>query len=82
MDLCQERRGIYLGMEYIEENLKVPFSFAPAHCNKQRGASVAVLGAILYAQGKAEDAADHRPEYLRLSQAERERQEKERDFRI
>ena len=49
---------------------------------KQRGASVAVLGAILYAQGKAEDAADHKPEYLRLSQAERERKEKERDFRI
>ena len=20
MDLCQERRGVYLGMEYIEEN--------------------------------------------------------------
>ena len=31
---------------------------------------------------KEEDAAVHRPEYLRLSQAERERQEKERDFRI
>ena len=23
MDLCQERRGIYLGMEYIEENRAV-----------------------------------------------------------
>ena len=74
--------GVPVFREYIEENLKVPFSFAPAHCNKQRGASVAVLGAILYEQGKAEDAADHKPEYLRLSQAERERQEKERDFRI
>ena len=58
--------GVPVFREYIEENLKVPFSFAPAHCNKQRGASVAVLGAILYAQGKAEDAADHKPEYLRL----------------
>ena len=33
-------------------------------------------------QGKAEDAAAHKPDYLRLSQAERERQEKARDFRI
>ena len=33
-------------------------------------------------RGKAEDAAAHKPDYLRLSQAERERQEKARDFRI
>lgn len=65
-----------------ERNLQVPYLFAPAHCNKQRAACVAVLGGILYRQGKAEDAAAHKPDYLRLSQAERERQEKARDFRI
>ncbi|MGB5095258.1 MAG: tRNA (adenosine(37)-N6)-threonylcarbamoyltransferase complex dimerization subunit type 1 TsaB, partial [Agathobacter rectalis] len=51
-------------------------------CNKQRASAVACLGQVLYEQGRAENAADHKPEYLRLSQAERERQEKERDFRI
>ena len=51
-------------------------------CNKQRASAVACLGQVLYKQGKAENAADHKPEYLRLSQAERERKEKERDFRI
>ena len=68
--------------EYIEQNCTVPYMFAPLHCNRQRAASVAALGEILYEQGKAEDAAEHKPDYLRLSQAERERKEKERDFRI
>jgi tRNA A37 threonylcarbamoyladenosine modification protein TsaB len=41
-------------------------------------ASVASLGAIYYAQGKTVTAAEHEPEYLRKSQAEREREEQER----
>lgn len=82
------RKTVFLGdgvpvfEDYLKEHLTVPYLFAPAHSNKQRAASVAGLGRILYEQGKAEDAAEHKPEYLRLSQAERERQEKERDFRI
>jgi tRNA threonylcarbamoyladenosine biosynthesis protein TsaB len=74
--------GVPVFTDYLKEHLQVPYTFAPAHNNKQRAASVAVLGGILYAQGGAEAAADHKPDYLRLSQAERERQEKERDFRI
>ena len=74
--------GVPVFAEYLAEHLTVPYAFAPAHCNKQRAASVAALGEILYAEGKFETAADHKPEYLRLSQAERERGEKERDFRI
>ncbi|MCI7106843.1 MAG: tRNA (adenosine(37)-N6)-threonylcarbamoyltransferase complex dimerization subunit type 1 TsaB [Lachnospiraceae bacterium] len=74
--------GVPVFADYLKQHLTVPYLLAPAHCNKQRAASVAVLGEILFAQGKEEDAAVHRPEYLRLSQAERERQEKERDFRI
>lgn len=74
--------GVPVFSPYIKEHLTVPYLFAPASCNKQRAASVATLGGILYAQGKVEDAAEHKPDYLRLSQAERERQEKARDFRI
>ena len=83
-----ERKVIFLGdgvpvfKEYLREHLTVPFGFAPAHCNKQRAACVAVLAGILFQNGKAEDAKAHAPVYLRLSQAERERKEKERDFRI
>jgi tRNA threonylcarbamoyladenosine biosynthesis protein TsaB len=83
-----DREVIFLGdgadafAEYIRENCTVPFHFAPAHMNKQKASSVAALGKKLYEQGCFETAAEHRPDYLRLSQAERERQEKERDFRI
>ena len=82
------RKTIFLGdgidvfKEYIAEHITVPYTFAPAMSNKQRAASVAVLGGRLYEEGKAEAAADHKPDYLRLSQAERERQEKERDFKV
>lgn len=61
----------------IAEKCTVPYSFAPAHCNRQSAASVAALGAVYYAQGKTVTAAEHEPEYLRLSQAERERAEKD-----
>ena len=44
-------------------------------CNRQRAASVAALGACLYAKGVYQTAAEHAPEYLRQSQAERERNE-------
>ena len=74
--------GIDVYAEEIKEHCKVPFSFAPAGMNKQRAASVALLGKELYEKGKTVSAAEHAPDYLRLSQAERERKEKERDFRI
>ena len=44
--------------------------------SKQSAAAVAVLGYIYFNQGKAEDAAEHKPIYLRKSQAEREREER------
>lgn len=65
--------GVPVYRELLAENLKVEFSFAPAHINRQRAGAVAVLGGIYYQQGKTETAAEHGPDYLRLSQAERER---------
>ncbi|MBQ8663865.1 MAG: tRNA (adenosine(37)-N6)-threonylcarbamoyltransferase complex dimerization subunit type 1 TsaB [Eubacterium sp.] len=70
--------GVAVFKAYIAENCTVPYSFAPAHMNKQRAAAVAALGLVYAAEGKMESAADHRPDYLRLSQAEREQAEKER----
>lgn len=69
--------GVTVFESYIRENCKVPFSFAPAHVNKQRAGAVAVLGEIYYTGGKTETAEEHKPDYLRLSQAERERLEGE-----
>lgn len=65
--------GVPVFNDYIQENCKVPFSFAPAHMNKQRGAAVAALAFLYVQEGKVQTAAGHRPDYLRLSQAERER---------
>lgn len=70
--------GVPVYRQVLEECLNVPHSFAPAHMNRQRAASVAALGLVLARQGKFETADEHRPEYLRLSQAERERAEAER----
>ena len=61
----------------IREQMVQPFDFAPANDNRQRAASVAALGAVYYTAGKFETAAEHKPDYLRKSQAEREREEKE-----
>lgn len=69
--------GVPVFEAYIKEHVTVPYTFAPAHINKQRAAAVAALGAVYYKEGKSEAAADHRPDYLRLSQAERERMERE-----
>lgn len=69
--------GVPVYREILEETVKVPFSFAPAHMNKQRAGSVAVLGMELAKEGRIETADAHQPDYLRLSQAERERAQKE-----
>ena len=58
--------------QIIESRVTVPYSLAPAHLNRQNAASVAVLGSVLYAEGKTVNADDHSPTYLRVSQAERE----------
>lgn len=68
--------GVPVHKKYLEEHLKVSFSFAPAHLNRQRAGAVAVVGARYYMEGKTEPAAEHRPDYLRVSQAERERAER------
>lgn len=68
--------GVPVYRSVIEESCRVPFYFAPAHMNRQRGASVAALGLRYAKEGKTETAAAHRPEYLRQTQAERERNER------
>ena len=63
----------------IEENLTAVHSYAPAHLNEQKAGSVAARAMDLvriYGEEKMESAAQHRPVYLRVSQAERVRAEK------
>lgn len=69
--------GISVYRSLIDEEMKVPYEFAPAANNRQRGASVAALGMEYYKKGLTVDAAMFAPDYLRKSQAEREREEKD-----
>ena len=65
--------GIPVFRERMTEVMQVPYTLAPAHRNRQSAACIAALGSVYYAQGKYVSGAEHVPEYLRLSQAERER---------
>ncbi len=74
--------GVPVFQEYIAKHCVVPYSYAPASHNKQSAASVAALGLLRYQEGKAIAHELHKPDYLRLSQAERERQGQARDFTV
>lgn len=78
--------GVPVYRNMIEEQMTVPFRFAPAQMNRQRASCVAALGmtALKKAQNDGEednaytgafvvDAGDFTPDYLRKSQAERQR---------
>ena len=67
--------GVPVYREKVQEILQGQCEFAPASCNRQRAACVAVLGQSLAAAGKTVSSDDFAPEYLRMSQAERERME-------
>ncbi|MDE6516719.1 MAG: tRNA (adenosine(37)-N6)-threonylcarbamoyltransferase complex dimerization subunit type 1 TsaB [Acetatifactor sp.] len=67
--------GVPVYLEQIQKEIRVPYSLAPAHLNRQRAASVAALGILYASRGRVVSAADHQPIYLRKSQAEREREE-------
>ena len=75
----QQKEIIFLGdgvpvfAGQLKDLMKVPYSFAPAHMNRQRAASFAFLALEKLHKGEVVSAADHAPEYLRLSQAEREK---------
>ena len=67
--------GVPVFKEIIAQECKVEYDFALAGMNRQRASALCLLGAKLFATGKSVSAADFRPDYLRLSQAERERME-------
>ena len=70
--------GVAVYKKYIEEHIQVDCSFAPPHLNAQRAGALAALGKIYYEAGMTQSADEHVPEYLRLSQAERELLEKQK----
>ncbi|MCI8308023.1 MAG: tRNA (adenosine(37)-N6)-threonylcarbamoyltransferase complex dimerization subunit type 1 TsaB [Lachnospiraceae bacterium] len=68
--------GVLVHESRIREVMKEKAYIALSHQRFQSAASVAMLAARLYEDGKYVDGAEFEPVYLRLSQAERERIEK------
>jgi len=71
--------GVPVYKELIKESFNGLYSFAPASCLLQKAASIAALGAKIYNRGGCVNADEHVPVYLRKSQAEREKEEKEKE---
>ena len=78
-EIDKEEKIVFLGdgvpvfREYIDENFEIAHDFAPANLNRQRASNIAMLGMEMFKEGKSMVSDDMRPEYLRKSQAERER---------
>lgn len=70
--------GVPVHKEFIRGHIRVGCSFAPPHLNAQRAGALAALGKIYFEEGRLETADAHVPEYLRLSQAERELMERKK----
>jgi tRNA threonylcarbamoyladenosine biosynthesis protein TsaB len=79
------REVIYLGdgasayKNILQANTKVNYQFAPVHLNRQRAGALGALGMKYFLMGRVETAMQHEPVYLRLSQAERERAERQKE---
>lgn len=60
----------------IAEMIRVPYQFAPVNLCVQRAGTLGAAAIQYYREGRIESAAQHHPDYLRPSQAERERAER------
>jgi len=69
--------GIPVHQDKLNQALQGRCFYAPAHLARQRAGAIASLGEKYFEQGKIENAMEHKPDYLRLSQAERELKEKQ-----
>ena len=74
--------GVPVYREILSAGLKVPYSLAQSYMKRQLAAGVGALGIRYYKAGKYETAMEHQPEYLRQSQAERERAQREKTAKL
>lgn len=67
--------GVPVYEEIIKNKINCSYSFAPAHLNRQRASAFAKIAMDKLVKGEGVSSFEHAPVYLRLSQAERERNE-------
>ncbi len=68
--------GVPVHKDTIAKEVTVPYLLAPMHRLSQNAASLGFLAVKLFGEGKTVSAMELVPEYLRLCQAEREREER------
>lgn len=73
--------GVNVYKEVIQEKLGNKALFAPSFCNLQHASVLADRAEKLFVEGKGEDPSTFVPMYLRKSQAEREKEEREKNGR-
>lgn len=71
--------GVDTFKKYIDENLVLEHYYAKQQLNRQRAATLGSMANEKYSMGKIESADNFAPVYLRLSQAERERMENDKN---
>ena len=69
--------GVPVFQDVIREKMQDLAFFAPPHMNRQRAGAVGALGLAMLQKGITVEAERFAPFYLRVSQAERERAERE-----
>lgn len=69
--------GVPVHRAYLEEKVNARVRFLPCEGAAGRASAVATLGAVYLAEGYTQDSQTHLPEYLRPSQAERVKHERE-----
>lgn len=74
--------GVPVFADRMDELLRVPYLIAPPHRSRQSAACIAALGRVYCEMGKVCGSDEFAPEYLRLSQAERERQEQQKQEKV
>ncbi|HEX3076123.1 MAG TPA: tRNA (adenosine(37)-N6)-threonylcarbamoyltransferase complex dimerization subunit type 1 TsaB [Lachnospiraceae bacterium] len=68
--------GVPVYRQRIIDKVNTKYQFAPCHLARQRAGAIGALACDYYANNRMVHARDHKPDYLRLSQAERELAEK------
>ena len=63
--------GVPVYRNLLQQEMCVPYSFAPAHVNKQRAGAVAALGEVYFSQGKVLGAAEYQLSLIHISEPTR-----------
>lgn len=71
--------GVDTFKTYIDENLDTEHMYGLAHMNRTKASTLGSIALKMFSEGKVIDADIFAPQYLRLSQAERERMENDKD---